>query len=778
MFRIKTELLSMMKLIFLILISVTLFSCSNLKYLGENEALYTGSEVKVEEADKRKEKKQIKEELEALIRPLPNSKILGLRVKLYAWNIAGEPKKEKSPAAMLKRWGEEPVLMSDFSLEHNINVLRSHLENTGYFRADIEGDTSIKNKKGKAEFIAEPGPVYTIREVNFPKSEHELHKAIDSTTTSRRNKRWISLLKPGDPFNLDIIKDERDRIDAMLKQRGFYFFHPDNLIILTDSTVGENQVDLFVNTKSDMHPDSRRKFYINDIFIYTNFDLNSQAADTNKENARYHEGYYVVDNNNYYKPKLFQQALQFKSGEHYNRRDHNNTLNRLINLGIFKFVQNRFEKTGDSTLNAYYYITPMAKKSLRGEIGALTKSNNMTGSQFTLGFTNRNTFRGGEILTVDATAGFEVQFSSQSAGFNTYRIGAEANLGVPRFIIPFIQINTRGGFVPRTNFQLGYDILTRQKLYTINSFRGGVGYIWKESIQKEHKFYPISVQYVQPLKVTQLYLDSLITDATLQKAIDTQFILGANYNYNFNQLAGRPRRNAFYFNGYADVAGNLAGLVVKNNDEEKKNLFGAPFSQYAKLEVDFRYYRKLSSSVRSPKVWASRLIVGAGFPYGNSDEIPFIKQFFIGGNNSLRGFRSRAVGPGTYLPPGFGTNSFIPDQSGDIKIEFNSELRAKLFSIVHGAIFFDAGNIWLKNENIYKPGAKFSNDFLKEIAADVGVGIRLDVSILVLRLDIAIPVRKPYLPEGERWVWDQIDFSSKEWRKENIIYNLGIGYPF
>jgi len=767
-----------MKIFVTIFFALFLLSCSNLKYLGDHEALYTGATVKVEEEEKSGEKKQIKDELEALIRPRPNSSILGLRVKLYAWNIAGNPKKEKSPAAMLKRWGEEPVLMSDFSLEHNINVLRSHLENSGYFRAVVEGDTTWKNKKGSAEFIAKTGPQYTIREVNFPKSDHPLHKAIDSASISRRRGRRISLLKPGEPFNLDVIKDERDRIDAVLKQRGFFFFSADNLIMLTDSTVGEHQVDLFVNTKPDMHPDAGKKFYINDIFIFTNYDLGAQAADTSKENAKFHEGYYVVDNNNYYKPKLFQQALQFSSGEYYNRRDHNNTLNRLINLGIFKFVQNRFDKVGDTLLNAYYYITPMPKKSLRGEIGALTKSNNMTGSQFTLGFTNRNTFRGGEILTVDASAGFEVQFSSQASGFNTYRLGAEANLGVPRFIIPFIQINTRGGYVPRTNFQLGYDILTRQKLYTINSFKGGVGYIWKESIRKEHKFYPVSIQYVQPIKVSQLYKDSLLRDATLQKAIDTQFILGTNYNYNFNQLAGRPGRNAFYFNGNIDVAGNLAGLVTGRNGEGQKQLFGAPFSQYAKLEADFRYYRRLSSNPRSTKIWATRLIAGAGLPYGNSDELPFIKQFFIGGNNSLRGFRSRAVGPGTYIPPGLGTAEFIPDQSGDIKLEFNTELRAKLFSIVHGALFFDAGNIWLRYENTLKPGAKFSKDFMKEIAADVGAGIRLDVSILVLRLDVAIPVRKPYLPEGQRWVWKQIDFSDKQWRKENIIYNLGIGYPF
>jgi outer membrane protein assembly factor BamA len=468
--------------------------------------------------------------------------------------------------------------------------------------------------------------------------------------------------------------------------------------------------------------------------------------------------------------------MQFEKGEIYRRNQHNATLNRLINLGIFKFVKNRFEPVGDTLLNAYYYLTPLPKKSLRAQIGGSTKSNNLTGSQLTVGFTNRNTFKGGEILTVDATAGAEVQVSGQFQGYNTYRLGAEANLAIPRFVIPFVQLNPKGGFVPRTNVQLGYDWLNRQKLYTLNSFRGGFGYIWKESAQKEHTFYPISVQYVQPVNVSDEYLDSLEENPTLQKIIDTQFILGANYNYLFNQLVGRVPDNAFYFNGLVDVSGNIAGLIKKNviKDGDTARFFGAPFSQYLKLETDFRYYRKLGND----NVWANR-IIGSGFPYGNSRELPFIKQFFVGGNNSLRAFRSRSLGPGKYRAPGLDSKTgFVPDQTGDIKLEINSELRFKIFKPVFGALFVDAGNIWLYNENGLKPGAKFSGEFIKEIAAGTGVGIRIDVSVLVLRLDLAFPIRKPWLPDSERWVIDKIQFGDTEWRKENLIFNLAIGYPF
>lgn len=380
-------------------------------------------------------------------------------------------------------------------------------------------------------------------------------------------------------------------------------------------------------------------------------------------------------------------------------------------------------------------------------------------------------------MSIDAYVGSEVQVSGQFRGYNTFRVGAEANLAFPRFITPFFTVNPDGGFVPRTNMQLGYDILTRQKLYTLNSYRAALGYIWKESIQKEHTLYPISVQYVQPVKVTQIYLDSLKRDPTLGKAIDTQFILGGTYNYLYNTLIRRQYANGIYFNGLLDLSGNIAGMFTKGSVKKggkEGRILGAPFSQYVKVETDFRVYRNIGGQ----NIWANRLIVGVGLPHGNSTELPFIKQFFVGGNNSLRGFRSRSVGPGSYLPGNFGENDFIPDQSGDVKIELNSELRLKIVNMVFGALFVDAGNVWLVNENRFKPGAKFSKEFLSELAVDAGVGIRFDINILVLRLDLGFPLKKPYLTRNNRWVIREIELRNPNWRKDNLVFNLAIGYPF
>ena len=386
-----------------------------------------------------------------------------------------------------------------------------------------------------------------------------------------------------------------------------------------------------LNDELTRYAHEKQVYRIDEVFVYPNYELRAEQADTLKSYAQYHKGYYVVDRNGLYKPRLFEESMQFYPNDLYNRDDHNKTISRLVNLNLFKFVKNRFEPVfrNDSTkLDVYYYLTPFPKKSLRGEVNASTKSNSLTGSSITLGWRNRNTFRGGELLTLDGTIGSEVQVSGQMKGFNTYRIGGEIGLIIPRFLSPF-HISNRGGFVPRTNFRIGYELLTKQKLYTMQSFRLQFGYNWKESFQKEHEFNLVSINYVQPLLITDLYEDSAANDRTLLKAIERQFILGTNYNFRYNQMQGRPvMSQGMYFNGNIDLSGNIAGLVTGANAKENKakNLFNAPFSQYLRFESDYRYYFKLAPTM----VWANRVIAGIGIPYGNSLQLPYIKQFFCG----------------------------------------------------------------------------------------------------------------------------------------------------
>lgn len=768
-------------------------SCSNLKFVPKDDALYLGASVRVEGEDLTvRRKKILRTDLKGLTRPRPNTKILGARVKLWANHIP----------FLRKKFAEPPVLLSSVNLEHNVAVLKNHLENTGFFRAEVKGDTVVKKRKATAIYTAQTGPQYRIKEVIFDSDTSKLEKTIREVIPQ-------TILKPGAPFDLDAIIAERQRIDAHLKEKGFYYFSPDYLIVQTDTTIGNNQVVLYIKLKPETPMEAKQIFYINDVFVYSNYSLNTAALDTNRANARfvqrgrgldstrgrggltpedrrarrkaranYYQGFYVIDRQKLHKPILFEQALQFRPNDVYNRTNHNLSLNRLINLGVFKFVKNRFEEApsvDSQKLDAYYYLTPLPKKSLRAELTGHTKSNNLTGSQITLSWRNRNTFRAGELLTLNASVGSEYQYSGLSQAYNTYRLALEATLTWPRFVIPFFDVDLRRSpYVPRTNLELGYEAINRRELYTLNSFRTDFGYAWRESIWKEHQLYPVSVNFVQPANVTPLYEEAITRNPTLAKIIERQFILGSYYIYNFNQLLnkGQPA-NALYFNGLVDISGNIAGLIIgENSSTGTKQLGGSDFAQYFKTEGDFRFYRKVGVN----SVLANRIIAGFGYPYGNSRELPFVKQFFVGGTNSVRAFRSRSLGPGTYrVPP---TTDFLPDQSGDIKLELNTEFRAKLYSVIHGAVFIDAGNVWLYRENTFKPGAKFSKEFMSELAVGTGVGLRFDFNFFVLRLDLAFPLRKPWLPKGDRWVWDEIKIGDKTWRKENLVLNLGIGYPF
>src|SRR5690606_22906 len=236
-----------------------------------------------------------------------------------------------------------------------------------------------------------------------------------------------------------------------------------------------------------------------------------------------------------------------------------------------------------------------------------------------------------------------------------------------------------------------------------------------------------------------------------------------------------PRKNTVYYRGMLDLAGNIAGLITGANAKkgEQKSIFDVPFSQYLKIENDFRYYHKFSEK----HSFASRIIAGVAYPYGNSVDIPFSRQFFVGGSNSIRAFRARTLGPGSFDPRTL-DETFFFDQSGDIKLEVNAEYRLNLYNFLNFAVFADAGNIWLVNEDPDRPGAKFSKDWMSEIAVGAGLGLRLDFSILVLRLDLAMPLRIPYYEKNERWTFDKINFGSSDWRKDNLILNIAIGYPF
>jgi len=742
----------------LILVIAFLSACSTTKYLAPGQKLYGGAQVKITDKNTTSsEAKAIGEELEDLLRPKPNSKILGLRFKLYEYEKNKTTKKTGLKHYLMTHLGEPPVLISNVDIDKNSSILQNRLQNEGYFLAQVSGDTVSKGKISKVIYSVQTGPAYHYRKITFPTDKDDLDTAVTGAAAQ-------TLLKVGDKFNLDVIKNERIRIDARLKREGYFYFAPEDLIMRYDSTVAGHQIDMFVKVK-DATPDEARWIYkIRNIYVYPDYKLRDTALKL--DSAVKYRWYNVIDPKKTYRPFTFKNSVLLHPGDIYNRDTHTNSLSRFIELGPFKFVKNRFEDvTPDSAfLDVYYFLTQQKKKSIQADIDLTQTSANYNGTKIDLNLKNRNTFKGAELFTVTFFASRDIQFGKFNNGFNVYQIGVQPSVSWPRFISPF-DFKSDNPFIPRTVLSTGYTIVNRSKLYSLNSFNASFGYQWKSNIHVQHQLDLEDITYVNPRGVSQLYLDSIqkTRNPQLAHVINQQFTFGPSYSYTWTNTMETFKKNTLYYNGKVSLSGNILGIITGADTPKRvSRLFGAPFNQYVKLENELRFYHKLGPNSKL----AARLLVDVGLSYGNSTVLPYSQQFFIGGANSLRGFQAHAIGPGSYrLPDSLKAGTaFIPDESGDIKIEGNLEYRPKLFGFVEGAVFLDAGNIWLLRSNRFQQGGAFGSNFLSQLNADAGFGLRFNFTVLILRTDLGFPIR-------------QADGSPARFG-QNGVFNLAIGYPF
>ncbi len=751
----------MRKIKYILILTIAFLSaCSTTKFLAPGQKLYTGGEVKITDKQntKKSEANALIDELEDLLRPQPNAKILGLRYKLWIYDKTRTNKRTGLRHYLNTHLGEPPVLISSVDLDKNSSILQNRLQNEGYFLAQVDGDTVGKKKTAKAVYTVQTGPAYKYRSITFPTAKDDLDTAVTGTAKQ-------TFLKVGDKFNLDVIKNERIRIDARLKEEGYFYFAPEDLIMRYDSTVAGHQVDMFVKVK-DATPDEARWIYkIRNIYVYPHYTIKDTSLKL--DSAVKYRWYNVIDPKHQFRPFTFKNTVLLHPGDIYNRTQHTNSLSRFVELGPFKFVKNRFEDvTPDSAfLDVYYFLTQQKKKSIQAQLQLQQTSANYNGTEVDLLLKNRNTFKGAELFTIKLFAERDLQFGKYNNGYNIFQYGVEPSMSWPRFISPF-NFTSSNAFIPHTTLAAGYTRIDRSKLYTLNSFNATFGYQWKPNLHINHDLELLTVTYVDAANVTQVYKDSIIKtrNPTLTHVINNQFTFGPTYSYTWTNTTEDFRTNTFYYNGKISLSGNLYGIITGADTVKGKvsKLFGTPFNQYVKLENEIRFFHKLSPNSKL----ATRFMVDIGLPNGNSTVLPYSQQFFIGGANSLRGFQAHSIGPGSYVLPALlaqGTN-FLPDESGDIKIEANIEYRPHLFSIVEGALFVDAGNIWLLHTDGLQ-GAAFGKNFLSQIAADAGFGLRFNLSVLILRTDLGFPILEPNksIP---------VHFG------KNGVFNLGIGYPF
>ncbi|MFT2009926.1 BamA/TamA family outer membrane protein [Pontibacter sp. 13R65] len=776
-----------------LLLTFLFWGCSSTKTVPEGDALFAGFKVKVQnEKDSSKRESALTTELGGTVRPKPNASIFGLRPKLWIYNAFYTEKEKGLGHWIQSKLGEAPVLLSEVDTSSINGVMSARLHNKGYFVNQVSSSTTIKKKKATIDWTAKVGEPYRIRKIAYTLNDSlPVHKDIQQTQAE-------SLLKPGDPYDLATMTLERTRIDGLLKNKGYFYFSPDLLIFSVDTTAGDRKADVLVRVKSAATPRTLQAYKLNDIYIHADYFLNDSISTNDTLDVR---GYRYIPNENYVKAKHLLRGVFLYQDSLYTRQNQLLTVSRLMGLPAYKFVNLEYAQDTTSTdrLNAFLYLTPALKKSLRLEAQMVNKTNGFAGPGLLASFRNRNAFHGSELLNVDFTGTFEsfvggrgaertnpeTGEENQNSNLTSYELGVQTNLTIPHIVSPFRMRNLRTEFVPKTRINVGFNFLNRVNFFHMNSYNASYGYNWRPKQTITHEITPINLQFVQLARTQPAFEEILRNNRLLQRSFEEQFIIGSMYRFTYSNQAIKERRHQFYNDASIDVSGNLVNALQSltgsdsPTDETPRTLFGQTYSQYSRLQNDFRYYLKVGESSQI----ATRLLTGVGFSYGNSRTMPYVKQFSIGGPNSIRAFRPRSVGPGTYDVPDSLLFSFF-DQTGDIKLEGNVEYRFPIFGFVKGALFVDAGNIWLLRETVNpttgevdRPGGVFNTStFMSQLAVGTGFGVRVDIEFFVIRLDFGIPVRVPYLPPGERNVIKDFNFGFTG--DTGMTLNIGVGYPF
>jgi len=754
---------------YLFCISVVLSSCTGLNKLSENQYLITKNHLVLKDKNEIESFKKVKTELTNELSPKPNGKLLWMRPRLSFHNTISEPKKEKGFKHWMKyKLGKPPALL-DEKICDNINLtFENRLYHKGHFNAVSKFEINRKKKTAQVTYHVDAKEAHKIDTLILPVPTDNLTLAISEINQN-------SIITKNTTYTLELLKQERQRIDDELKNRGYYYFNQNYILFKADTTKGNQNVQLKLVLKNDNPTEAGQIFAIDKIFVAEDFKLENYHPDTTQLDT-----YSILSSSDFMKPKIFLNSILSEKNEIYSKEKHNNSLRQLMGLRSYKYVNARYVPSPihKDKLDVTYLMTPSQKMSVSAELNVVSKSNNFAGPGVKLSFKSKNFLRGAELFSLNLNGRFEKQLSGEKEGDTAYELSVDASLDLPR-LIPFKLKKKNKPYLPNARIIAGAGIFTRISLYKFSTISTGLEYSWKKNAFLTHIFKPIDISVTNLLEASEEFKRFLLQNPSIRKSFEEQFIIGTSYNFIINKLS-KTNRSQYYINIGVDPSGNMVSLLSNltggdsDDPNEKVTIFGTPISQYFRIRTDFRYYFKTGKESRI----ATRLYAGVGVPYGNSEVMPYVKQFYSGGTNSLRAFRARSIGPGSYLPTDTLQNVLV-DQTGEIKLEANIEYRFPIAGFLKGALFTDIGNIWLVNEDSLRPGGKFELErFHKELAVGFGFGLRVDVDLVVIRLDWAIPARKPWLPEGERWVLNEIDLFDRKWRKDNLLWNISIGYPF
>ncbi len=775
----------------LLLAAVILWpACNPARKLGDQEYLLVKNKVTL------MNKYADAGEISDFIKQTKSRNQWGTYLRLRIYNLFNKGKDNKSKAWIRRTLGSAPVILDTGMADQSVKQIGLYLDSKGHFNSKVSREITYdyKNKKHQAMVhyrITESKP-YFIREIRYSIKDPTLNAFILSDKPR-------TLIKKGEQYNADILAAERDRITDDLHNLGYYYFDASHIRYKIDSSFGTHELDLKIEITDPLVPDankpdsmvrgSHKRYYIHDTYVI--MDPDQRAADTipydtlrvvvphrKKENPP--RVYYVLYHDKLkIKPKTLTQQIFVDSGDFYRYKDAEKTHKQLYDLRVFRSVNILFDPaaagSGPGLLDCKIKLSRLPIQAFSAETQVTNRGGNL-GTSAGLVYTNRNLFRGAEILQFKLNGAFEIEKLSFSTSaedraiqgipfFNTIEAGTELNIRFPKFILPVKQEKFSKNFRPKTNVSFGFNYQQRAD-FTRYVSKASFGYEWKESSAKTHYLIPLELNSViiNPDSLFSLVIESM-PDKIMQNTYKDHIISSIKYSYIYNTQEIGKNVDFMYFRGNLEMAGILFWLYnTVRGKSGAYSLFDIPYSQFVRFDLDYRYYFYPGGD----QSLASRIAIGMGAPLTKKNVLPFEKYFYLGGSNSMRGWRLRTLGPGSYDE----SDTVRVDNIGDIGLEMNLEYRFPIYKYFKGAAFIDAGNVWLRKSNELYPGGEFSfRRFYKEIAFDAGLGLRIDFGFFLIRLDGAIPLKDPRLPEGSRWVF-QND------RKIKILGNLGIGYPF
>jgi outer membrane protein assembly factor BamA len=662
----------------------------------------------------------------------PEFRLVPVRLFLYNWFYTNKEKGMKR--WMMNNFGQAPITIAKVNPQLKADKVKNLFENYGHFGTIARYDILYKKNKKKAALAYEfqIPQAYSFRNVTYVTDSVQL--PIRETFHQFEPR---ALLKPGVEFDLDKVRTEKIALINHFHNHGYYYLRDGNVTMLADTTVGYKQIDLRIGLENHLpsHFYTRQTIDTKDVSI----DSIPQHTAVDKY---YHWRHGRI------KRALVDTLVRVKPGSLYSLAEVSTSVRNLSELGIFADPIISFEVADADSLklNSSVSVQTVDASTLRLQAKGAYKNIGYVGPAIGVNFTQLNLMGGAENLSVDVDGFYNVPIGvyrdriSNSSGFSV-----RSSLTAPWLKIPFKFVD-REYSLPKKFVTLSAEVNNRLDFFKLATWNVSAGVSWKSFHHISHKLELLDATYSNIINATTRF-DSLTQDNPLLKAsLIDQFILGTQYSIHIDNI-NSGKRLTTYFEGRVETSGNLLSLADKTNSESgNKEVLGVRYSQFAQLSWDFRAYLKFGERGQL----AFRNIFGIGFAYGNSNEMPYIKQFTIGGTNSLRPITARTIGPGRYVEARTGE----VNQVGDIKMEWNLEYRLKMGQRVSGALWSDLGNIWLLKEDPNRPlsGVRW-NKLFHDSYITSGVGLRIDASFLILRLDYGMIMYVPSLADGNHWVW-------------------------